>query len=131
MFPGVATALAGAGLVAYTASYVPVTLGAFLVGIGWAAANVSATALIADHYETAERGRALGTNDTCAAAIAVIIALLTGPLIAWAGLSAAGLVAVLLAVPPLLMLMAMGSTHTLMQATATPTPIPVETSREI
>ncbi len=119
MFPGVATALAGAGLVAYTASYWPVTLGAFLVGIGWAAANVSTTALIADHYQTAERGRALGINDTCAAGISVVIAIATGPLIAWAGLSATGFVAVLLTVPPLVMLMAMGSTRRLMQAGAT------------
>lgn len=131
MFPGVATALAGAALVAYTASYGPVTVGAFLVGIGWAAANVSATALIADHYPTAARGRALGINDTCAAAVAVIIAFLTGPLITWAGLSAAGLVAILLVVPPLLMLMATGGTRSLMQDDTAPVPIPVESSREI
>ena len=110
MFPGVATALAGAGLVTYTHSYFPVTVGAFLVGIGWAAANVSATALIADHYMTATRGRALGFNDTCAAGIAVLIALATGPLIAWVGLSGAGLMAILCALPPLLMLMATGGT---------------------
>jgi MFS family permease len=110
MFPGVATALAGAGLVAYTHSYFPITFGAFLVGIGWAAANVSATALIADHYVTATRGRALGFNDTCAAGISVLIALATGPLIAWAGLSGAGLMAILLAIPPLVMLATTGGT---------------------
>jgi MFS family permease len=118
MFPGVATALAGAGLVAYTGSYAPVTFGAFLVGIGWAAANVSATALIADHYVTATRGRALGFNDTCAAGISVLIALATGPLIDWVGLSGAGLMAVLLAVPPLVMLMASGGTKRLTAAAA-------------
>ena len=132
MFPGVATALAGAGLVAYTGSYWPVTFGAFLVGIGWAAANVSATALIADHYPTAERGRALGINDTCAAGIAVAVAFLTGPLVTWAGLSATGLVAVLLAVPPLIMLMIMGGTRSLVDAAAgTPIAVPVETSRDL
>ena len=131
MFPGVATALAGAGLVAFTSSYVPVTFGAFLVGIGWAAANVSATALIADHFPTAERGRALGINDTCAAGISVAVAFLTGPLIQWASLSAAGLVAVLLAVPPLVMLMMMGSTRALLAADATPVAVPVESSREL
>ena len=110
MFPGVATALAGAGLVAYTHSYFPITFGAFLVGIGWAAANVSATALIADHYVTATRGRALGFNDTCAAGISVLIALATGPLIAWVGLSGAGLMAILLAIPPLVMLATTGGT---------------------
>ena len=125
MFPGVAVALAGAGLVAYTDSYLPVTFGAFLVGIGWAAANVSATALIADHYPTAERGRALGVNDTCSAALSVLIALATGPLIAWAGLSATGFFAVLLAVPPLLMLMVTGGTKRLTLAA-----IPIENERE-
>jgi MFS family permease len=110
MFPGVATALAGAGLVSYTHSYFPITFGAFLVGIGWAAANVSATALIADHYVTATRGRALGFNDTCAAGISVLIALATGPLIGWVGLSGAGLMAILLAIPPLVMLVATGGT---------------------
>jgi MFS family permease len=122
MFPGVATALAGAGLVAYTSTYWPVTVGAFLVGIGWAAANVAGMALIADHYTTAMRGRALGFNDTCAAGIGVVIALATGPLISWAGLSAAGLVAILLAVPPLVMLMVMGSTRSL---TRVPAPVAV------
>ena len=110
MFPGVATALAGAGLVAYTHSYFPITFGAFLVGIGWAAANVSATALIADHYVTATRGRALGFNDTCAAGISVLIALATGPLISWVGLSGAGLMAILFAIPPLAMLATTGGT---------------------
>jgi MFS family permease len=110
MFPGVATALAGAGLVAYTHSYFPITFGAFLVGIGWAAANVSATALIADHYLTATRGRALGFSDTCAAGISVLVALATGPVIAWVGLSGAGLMAILLALPPLVMLAATGGT---------------------
>ena len=99
MFPGVGAALAGAGLVAFTSVYWTVTLGAFLVGLGWAGTNVSATALIADRYPTAERGRALGVNDTCAAGISVVIAFITGPLISWAGLSAAGLCAVLGTIP--------------------------------
>lgn len=114
MFPGVALAAAGAGLVAYAGSYWPVTIGAFLVGVGWAAANVSATALIADHYVTATRGRALGFNDTCAAAISVVVAFLTGPMIAHAGIGSTGLIAVLLAVPPLAMLIIGGSSKSLM-----------------
>jgi MFS family permease len=125
MFPGVATALAGAGLVAFTASFWPVTLGAFLVGIGWASANVAGTALIADHYPTAVRGRALGFNDTCAAGISVVIALATGPLITWTGLSGAGVMAILLAVPPLVMLMVMGSTRSLTRV-ATPVAVTIE-----
>jgi MFS family permease len=113
MFPGVALAAAGAGLVAYTGSYWPVTIGAFLVGLGWAAANVSATALIADHFVTATRGRALGFNDTCAAGISVLVALATGPLIVIGGIGATGLIAVLLAVPPLAMLIIGGGSKSL------------------
>lgn len=106
MYPGVATTLVGAGLVAFGASYMTVTVGTFLVGIGWAAANVAATALIADHSPTAERGRAIGVNDSCAGATSVLTAVVTGPLIEWSGLPAAGLTAVLLAFVPFLMLSA-------------------------
>jgi MFS family permease len=103
MYPGVAIALLGAVLVTFTAAFWSVTVGTFLVGLGWAAANVASTALIADRAETAERGRAIGVNDSAAGATTVVTALLTGPLVQWAGLPAAGLVAVLFAAVPLVM----------------------------
>jgi MFS family permease len=103
MLPGVATTLVGAGLMAFTNGFWWITLGTFLVGIGWAAANVAATALIADHAETAERGRAIGVADSVAGATSVAVALVTGPVVAWSGLPAAGSVAVALAVVPLMM----------------------------
>lgn len=104
MFPGVATALVGAGLVAFTGMYWSVTLGTFLVGLGWAAANVAATALIADHFQTQERGRAIGVNESFAGGISVAMAVVTGPLIEWSGLPATGFVAVLVTLPPLVMM---------------------------
>lgn len=104
MFPGVATALFGACLVALTGFYWSVTLGTFLVGLGWAAANVSATAMIADSVETHERGRAIGVTDTCAGATAVTMAMLTGPLIVNYGLPVTGLMAAAIAAPPLILL---------------------------
>ena len=103
MFPGVAIALVGAGLVTFTAFFWSITLGTFLVGIGWAAANVAATALIANHTETAERGRAIGINDSFAGGMTVVAALITGPLIEWQGLPAAGIAAVVIALVPLAM----------------------------
>lgn len=105
MFPGVAIALIGASLVTFTEVYWSITLGTFLVGLGWAAANVAATALIADHTETVERGRAIGINDSFAGGMSVMVALITGPLIEWNGLPAAGLAAVIIAVVPLVMAM--------------------------
>jgi MFS family permease len=104
MIPGVATTLVGAGLVSFTPTYITITLGTFLVGLGWAAANVAATALIADHAETAERGRAIGVNDSFGGAVSVFAAVVTGPLIAWQGLPAAGIMAILIAIAPLAML---------------------------
>ena len=106
MYPGVAIALLGAGLIAATHAYWLITLGTFLVGLGWAAANVAATAMIADHAPTPVRGRAIGVNDSFAGAMAVAMALVTGPLIEWHGLPATGFVAMLVAAPPLAMAMA-------------------------
>jgi len=103
MVPGVATTIVGAGLVGFTDGFWMVTLGTFLVGLGWAAANVTATALLADHVRTAERGRAIGTNDSFAGAISVAVAIATGPLIEVAGLPAAGWLAVVIAAVPMLM----------------------------
>jgi MFS family permease len=103
MYPGIATTLVGAILVTFMGSFWAVTLGTFLVGVGWAAANVAATALLADHAETTERGRAIGIADSFAGAMAVLAAIVTGPMIDWAGLPAAGLTAVVVAAIPLAM----------------------------
>ena len=103
MFPGVGIALVGASLVAFTSGYWLVTLGTFLVGLGWAAANVAATAEIADAFETHKRGRAIGVNESVAGAVNMTAALVTGPIMILGGLPATGAVAVAFALPPLLM----------------------------
>ena len=103
MVPGVLTTIVGAALVGFTSGYWSITLGTFLVGIGWAAANVAATAMIADHVQTAERGRAIGVNDSVAGGVSVFVAIATGPLIQWSGLPAAGWLAVLIAAVPMAM----------------------------
>ncbi|MEY3551726.1 MAG: hypothetical protein RL735_74 [Pseudomonadota bacterium] len=100
MFPGVFVSLIGAALVALVPHMVTVTLGTFLVGLGWAAANVASTAYIADRAHTSTRGRAIGLSDSFAGAATIFSALVTGPLIIFAGLPAAGLTAVLLAIIP-------------------------------
>jgi MFS family permease len=104
MYPGVVTSLIGAVLVTFMGDYWSVTLGTFLVGLGWSAANVASTALIADHAETAQRGRAIGVSDSGAGVMTVLAAAATGPLVECASLPAAGLAAALIAVVPLVML---------------------------
>jgi MFS family permease len=97
--------LVGALCVGFSADYAIVTLGTFLVGIGWAGANVAATATVADRAVTEQRGRTIGVSDSCAGAVNVAAALVTGPLIELYGLPATGLTAALLAVVPFVMLM--------------------------
>lgn len=104
MYPGVAITLIGALFVAFAEGFVEVTFGTFLVGLGWAAANVASTALIADHADTAHRGRAIGVSETGAGAMTLLAAVVTGPLIECASLPAAGLAAALVAIVPLVML---------------------------
>lgn len=103
MYAGVVTALAGASLVAFGHGIFAVTLGTFLVGVGWAAGNVAATALVADFARTEHRGRAIGFNESFAGGASLFAALVTGPLIQWFGLWAAGLVAIVMAAIPLVM----------------------------
>jgi MFS family permease len=103
MLPGVAIALLGAALVAFTSGWWLVTLGTFLVGLGWAAGNVAATAEIADAYETHERGRAIGVNESISGATNMVAAVVTGPILVVGGLPATGIGAVLFALPPLVM----------------------------
>ncbi len=104
MYPGVATTVIGAIFVTFAAEYWSVTLGTFLVGIGWSAANVASTALIADLSETEHRGRAIGVSDSGAAVMTVIAAAVTGPLVECTSLPAAGAAAALVAMVPLLLL---------------------------
>ena len=106
MYPGVAITLVGAILVTFIGDYWMVTLGTFLVGLGWSAANVASTALIADHAETAHRGRAIGVSDSGSGAMTVLAAAVTGPLVECTSLPAAGVAAVLIALVPLVLLMA-------------------------
>jgi MFS family permease len=104
MYPGVMISLIGALLVAFAEGFWSVTLGTFLVGLGWAAANIAATALIADSVDTTQRGRAIGVAEGSAGIMTLAAAVVTGPLVQWASLPAAGVTAVLIAVVPLAML---------------------------
>jgi MFS family permease len=101
MYPGVGMALVGALFVAFAEGFVSVTLGTFLVGLGWCAANVASTALIADQVETQHRGRAIGVSESGGGAMSLLAAVVTGPLVECASLPAAGIAAVLIAVVPL------------------------------
>ena len=90
----------GAILVAATPHYWMIVTGTFMVGVGWSAATVAATAVIADVTRSFERGRAIGANDTASAAAAIILPSLAGPAVDFFGLSALGMLGAGLMVPP-------------------------------
>lgn len=99
--------LGGALAVALSHEYIAVTVGAFLVGLGWSASNVATTALLADTTGPRERGRAVGLSDSMASAASITMPLLGGVMIEWLGFgSTAPLMVVLLLAPlPLLLLL--------------------------
>ncbi|MDP2728664.1 MAG: MFS transporter, partial [Dehalococcoidia bacterium] len=101
MLLGLALAGAGSVLVPATSLYWTITLGTFLVGVGWSCVNVAASALLADTTSPAERGRAIGTNDTFSAVASITMPLVAGPVVEYLAFSALSLVGVGLMVPPL------------------------------
>ncbi|MGH2369892.1 MAG: MFS transporter, partial [Chloroflexota bacterium] len=96
---GLVVLAVGAILVPSTSDYWIATAGTFLVGVGWSGASVAASALIVDTTDPAHCGRAIGLNDTCAAAGSIILPLLGGTLAAALGLMTVGLLTAALTVP--------------------------------
>ena len=94
-------AISGTLLVPVSPDYWVITLGTFLVGLGWSCVNVAATAVIADTTQPYERGRAIGKNDAYASAAGIVLPLLAGPLVDGFGLSSVGLLGVMVMVVPL------------------------------
>lgn len=102
---GLAISAAGGLLVGMSVTYWTITLGTFLVGVGWSCGNVATTALLADTTTAAERGRAIGANDTFSSASGIVLPLL-GSVIAdrW-GLPLIGVLSCALLLPPALMVL--------------------------
>ncbi len=102
---GVVIAGAGSLLVPTSQLYWVITAGTFLVGLGWSAVYVAATAVIADTTSPEERGRAIGVNDTFSYIPAVFLPMVAGPLAAIVGFPAVGVAGMGLMVLPFLLLM--------------------------
>lgn len=95
----------GGGVTAFTSDHVLMTVGIFLVGLGWCGANVASTAIVLDSTSARVRGRAIGVLDSVAAVAGLTFSLLAGPLAQYAGLGSTGILAVLLMAPPALLLL--------------------------
>jgi MFS family permease len=95
----------GGGLVVLLSGWWAVTLGTFLVGVGWCCINIASTALISDLVAPSDRGRAIGTNDTFSAAGAIFFPLLGGLIVELYGLPAVALVSTGLMLIPFVLLL--------------------------
>jgi MFS family permease len=105
MLAGTVVCAAGAALVPFSTAYAVATLGIFLVGLGWSAATVAATAGIADAVPAEARGRAVGAGDTAAGAASVVFPLLAGPAVLAYGIGAVALLVLLQLLPAALLLL--------------------------
>jgi MFS family permease len=105
LLPGVLIVALGGILVVTTQSYWTITLGAFLVGVGWCCSNVAATAMIADATQPHERGRAIGLNDTIASGGNIVLPLMAGIMAESFGMPILAIVSLILMAGPLTMLL--------------------------
>ena len=105
MLAGLAIAAAGGMMVGLAHTYGFITVGTFLVGLGWSCGNIATTALLADTTTPAERGRAIGANDTFSSASGIALPLVGSMIAGRWGIAGAGALSVALVIPPALMLL--------------------------
>jgi MFS family permease len=100
---GLLVATLGSLFVAFTSTFWLVALGAFLVGLGWSAVNVSSTVSIADTTQPYERGQAVGLNDSFASAATFMLPIVAGTIAQVYGLPWTGVLAIALMTLPILL----------------------------
>ncbi len=107
----VGSVLTGLGglLTPLTTDYYTITLGMFLVGLGWSAASVSTTALIANATEVSIRGRVLGLNDMATGIASAAAPFAGGVVIAAEGFFGFGIYGFALSIPAILLAIVMKS----------------------
>jgi MFS family permease len=107
----VGSVLTGLGglLTPLTTDYYAISLGIFLVGVGWSASTVSTTALIANATDVSIRGRVLGLNDMVTGIASATAPFAGGVVIAAEGFFGFGIYGLTLSIPAILLAVAMKS----------------------
>jgi MFS family permease len=93
---------AGAFLMPLTSDYIIITLGVFLIGLGWSATNVASTALLCDLTPGPKRGSILGANDVVTGVTSVALPTLGGAILSSLGFVAFGVAGIVVALPVVL-----------------------------
>src|SRR5262249_50703150 len=94
----------GALLVTQGSDWASITIGAVLVGFGWAGVGISTLAGIAGTSHPAARGRGVGINESMAAAVNILVPVIIGPIAVAFGVASTGLLAIGVMIPALCML---------------------------
>ena len=105
LLAGAALSAGGALLGSFAEASILVGIGLFLVGLGWSACFLGATATISDVTASRERGGALGFNDLLASLSSAAGALAGGFLLEAAGIGVLGAVMAALMVPVVLLVL--------------------------
>ncbi|MFQ5763028.1 MAG: MFS transporter, partial [Candidatus Bathyarchaeia archaeon] len=91
----------GALMIPMSQDYWFMTVGIFLVGLGWSGGIVASTAILADSTHPDERGRTIGVNDTISGGAAVSFPIIGGILIGLFGFAALGYASAIATIPAL------------------------------
>lgn len=100
---GAVTSATGAFLTPATADYTIMTLGIFLVGVGWSAGTVATTALVSDLTMYSERGRILGANDLFLSLASITFPVIGGIVAGAQGFGGLGLLGLLVPIPAVIL----------------------------
>jgi MFS family permease len=92
----------GAFLMPISSEYAIITLGVFLIGLGWSATNVASTALICDLTPPPKRGGVLGANDVVTGVTSVALPAVGGAILSAFGFVVFGVAGILIALPVVL-----------------------------
>ncbi len=104
---GMITLAAGCFITPITSNYFVITLGLFLIGLGWSGSNVASTSMIADRNPVEQRGRVTGLNDMSSGAFSVLFTLI-GPVIAnFTSLTIICFIATFISLVPILLLISL------------------------
>jgi MFS family permease len=104
MLGGLLLSALGALLVGFTGEYASITLGTFLVGLGWCGTYNGATTVVTDTTPPGERGRAVGVLDVWSNGAGTALPILAGFLVEGIGIWAIGVAGVIVLAYPALMI---------------------------
>jgi MFS family permease len=82
-------------------AFAPITLGLFLLGLGWNFCFVGGSSLLADQLSSGERARTQGFNDLLMGLVAASGSFLSGHVFAAVGYAAMGVIAAAISLAPL------------------------------